>query len=81
MEVHLHHFFETLAAIATIIALLLPWLWRWTSRINVSYQFSKDVAENHLPHVQSSLSAIAKKLDVDIPEPPPIRFIEINGRK
>jgi hypothetical protein len=76
---HFHHFFETLAAIVAVIAAFLPWLWRWVTRITINYKFSKDMANNHLPHLYHGQRLIARKLGVDIPDDPPIHFVEING--
>lgn len=42
-------------------------------------QFVQQVAENHLPHIYSGLQAIAEALHVELPDPPPIHFTQLNG--
>ena len=42
---------------------------------NVTDTFVYEVAVNHLPHVYDALKLIAARLDVELPEPPPIKFI------
>ena len=37
--------------------------------------FVSDLATNHLPHIQMCLEMIAEKLNVKLPEPPPIRYM------
>ena len=41
--------------------------------------FVRDMASNHLPHVYHALRRIAAKLEIEIDEPPPLRFRELNG--
>ena len=42
--------------------------------------FIRDMATNHLPHIQMCLEMISKKLDIDLPEPPPIRYMPQDSR-
>lgn len=43
--------------------------------------FVFDVATNHLPHVFDALTKIATKLEIELPEPPPIRFVPFDRAK
>lgn len=38
-------------------------------------RFIYDIATNHLPHIESSLTLIARHLNIELPEPPPIMFV------
>jgi len=80
MAEHFYRFIETLAALATVGAICLPFVWRWASRINVAYTFSENMANNHLPHLYHGQKLIAKKLGVDLPDDPPIQFLTVNGK-
>lgn len=42
---------------------------------NLNNTFVADIATNHLPHIQNALELIAKKVGVDLPDPPPIRYM------
>lgn len=75
---HLNGFLDSLAALFTIGSIAIPFMYRWVSRIGASYTFSRDLATNHIPHMNHALNLIAKRLDVDLPEPPPIYF-PVNG--
>ena len=37
--------------------------------------FAKDIAINHLPHLYHTVSLIAKKLEIEVDDPPPIRYL------
>jgi hypothetical protein len=37
------------------------------------------MAANHLPHIYEALHALARAMHVDLLEPPPVRFIILNG--
>jgi hypothetical protein len=42
--------------------------------------FVKSVAVNHLPHIQDALYQIGAKLGIQLEPPPPIEWIELNGK-
>lgn len=44
-------------------------------------EFIFDVAVNHLPHIESSLELIARHLNIDLPEPPPIKWLPYDPSK
>ena len=37
--------------------------------------FIADVATNHLPHIQQCLELIARHLEIELPDTPPIRYM------
>lgn len=78
---HLEHILEDMAALAAIIALLLPFTFRWFMRINATYNFSVKLSTNHLPHIYRVQKLIAKRLNIDVPDDPPIQDVAINGHK
>ena len=71
-----------IGVVAGILAVAVPFGWRWTTRINLTYNFSRKMATNHLPHIYDVQKRIAEHLGVEVPPDPPINFVEIgNGEK
>ncbi len=73
---------EVWAIIATTanFVYLVRWAYKRVFNYQISEAFVEDVATNHLPHIQACLHLIAVKLGIELPEPPPIKFIRLNGR-
>jgi hypothetical protein len=46
---------------------------------SIERAFIRDVAINHLPHIYHALGRIAAYHGVAIDDPPPVRFVELNG--
>lgn len=61
--------------------LFLRWLHRRMRNNEIVRAFVRDIATNHLPHIYAALHAIARKQGIDAPEPPMVRFVELNGRR
>lgn len=57
------------------------WLYKRTRNNEINQKFVHDMATNHLPHVYSALQQIAAASGVELKEPPPIQFIELNGHR
>lgn len=55
------------------------WLHRRMRDAEISRAFVHDIATNHLPHIYHALQLIAQEHDVVLSEPPPVRFMELNG--
>ena len=51
------------------------WVYGRARDVEIAVKFIEDVSSNHLPHLYHGLTLVAKKLDVVIDDPPPIRFI------
>jgi hypothetical protein len=49
------------------------------ARDSIESRFISDMATNHLPHIYHVELLICKKLGVEITDPPPIRFVNLNG--
>ncbi|MGO9642173.1 MAG: hypothetical protein ACLP1Y_12820 [Candidatus Acidiferrales bacterium] len=67
----------------TIIAQLgffLRWLHRRTRDDEIHRAFVRDMAVNHLPHIYHALRQVATRLSVELTEPPPIRFVDLNAK-
>ena len=60
-------------------ALFARWLHRRLRDDEIQRAFVRDMATNHLPHIYAALHALARAMHVDLPEPPPVRFVIING--
>jgi len=65
--------------IAAQFGLFLRWLYRRLRDDEIHRAFIRDIALNHLPHLYSVLRQIAEHHGITLEEPPPIRFLDING--
>ncbi|MGC1365485.1 MAG: hypothetical protein WA829_07300 [Candidatus Acidiferrum sp.] len=70
-----------LVPVGVQFVLFLRWLHRRMRNDEIVRAFVRDIATNHLPHIYAALHAIARKQGIDAPEPPMVRFVEINGRR
>jgi hypothetical protein len=61
------------------LAILLRGLHRRMRDDEIERAFVHDMATNHLPHMYHALRLIANHLDIELDDPPPLRFIELNG--
>lgn len=59
--------------------LFLRWLHRRLRDAAIERAFVRDVAINHLPHIYHALRLIAERHGVEIDDPPPVHFLELNG--
>ena len=60
--------------------IFLRWLHRRTSDDEIRTAFVRDMAINHLPHLYHALRQIASHLGIQLKEPPPVHFMELNGQ-
>jgi hypothetical protein len=60
-------------------ALFARWLHRRLRDDEIQQAFVRDMAANHLPHIYEALHALARAMNIDLPDPPPVRFMIING--
>jgi hypothetical protein len=66
----------------TVIAQLvvfLKWLHRRMRDAEIERAFVRDMATNHLPHIYQALRQIANEQGIELEEPPPVRFLDLNG--
>lgn len=73
------HWLMILFALLTQFFVFLRWLHRRMRDAEISRVFTRDIATNHLPHIYHALQLIAQHHDIDLPDPPPVRFVELNG--
>jgi len=59
--------------------LFIRWLHRRMRDDEIRRAFVRDMALNHLPHVYHALRQIAAHLEIDLDEPPPVQFLDLNG--
>ena len=64
---------------AAQFVMFLRWLHRRTRDDEISRSFILDMALNHLPHLYHALRQIASHLGLELEEPPPVQFLELNG--
>ena len=57
----------------------LRWLHRRMRDDEIRRAFVHDMALNHLPHLYHALQRIADHMGLEIEEPPPVQFLELNG--
>lgn len=68
-----------LVPIAVQFLLFLRWLHRQLADEEINRAFIRDIALNHLPHLYSALRQIAEHDGITLEDPPPIRFVDVNG--
>jgi len=59
--------------------LFIRWLHRRMRDDEIRRAFVRDMALNHLPHLYHALRQIAARLQIDLKEPPPVQFLDLNG--
>jgi hypothetical protein len=57
----------------------IRWLHRRTRDDEIRRAFVRDMAVNHLPHLYHAIRQIAGQLGIELEEPPPVQFLELNG--
>jgi hypothetical protein len=72
-------------AIVLTVMVQLVVFFRWIHRKmrddEINRAFVRDMATNHLPHIYQALREIAQSQGVDLDDPPPIRWIDLEGVK
>jgi hypothetical protein len=69
--------------VAGILAIVIPfmrWIYNRLRNIESNAEFVQALAVTHLPHIFTALQAIADRVDVEIPEAPPIIYSHRNGK-
>jgi hypothetical protein len=66
-------------ALLTQFCVFVRWLHRRMRDAEISRMFVHDIATNHLPHIYHALQLIAGEHDIVLSDPPPVRFVELNG--
>ena len=67
--------------LVTQLCVFLRWLHRHLRDAAIDRAFIHDVATNHLPHIYHALRHIAAHHGLEIDDPPPVRFLELNGKR
>ena len=80
---HVHNltWLTTAIPIAVQFVLFFRWLHRRMRNDEIVRACVRDMALNHLPHIYSSLQAIAARQGIVIQEIPIIHFVDFNGRR
>ena len=60
--------------------LFIRWLHRRMRDDEIRRAFVRDMAINHLPHLYHAMRQIAGHMGIKLEEPPPVRFLELNGQ-
>jgi len=69
-----------IVAFATLaqFAMFVRWLHRRTRDDEIRRAFIHDIALNHLPHLYHALRQIAGHLGLELQDPPPVQFLDLN---
>ena len=59
--------------------LFVRWLHRRVRDSTIEREFLCDMATHHLPHIYHALRQMADHHGIPLEDPPPVRFIELNG--
>jgi len=78
MPPYLSQLLAVLLPIGVQLVVFLRWLHRRLRDDEIHRAFVYDIATNHLPHIYDALRAIAEEKGIALPEPPPLRFIDLN---
>lgn len=57
----------------------IRWLHRRTRDDEIRRAFIRDMALNHLPHLYHGLRQIGNHLGIELKDPPPVQFLDLNG--
>jgi|HubBroStandDraft_6_1064221.scaffolds.fasta_scaffold00629_12 hypothetical protein len=70
----------SVGAIAQLV-LFTRWFYRRIRNEEVNRAFVKDMALHHLPHIYELLLKLAEKQGIELPVPPQIQWIDLNGHQ
>jgi hypothetical protein len=59
--------------------LVIKWLYKRIRNGEIQAAFVEDMATNHLPHLYHADRKICEALQIELDEPPPIKFVKLNG--
>lgn len=74
---------EWILVVCTVLGLFvaaIAWMYRVTRDMDINNHFVRSMASNHLPHVYHTLSLICHKLEIEVTEPPPIEFVDLEKK-
>jgi hypothetical protein len=63
----------------TQFCIFVRWLHHRLRDAEIAHAFLRDIATHHLPHIYQALKRIAQHHGVELPEPPLVRFVVLNG--
>ena len=63
------------------LVLFVRWLYRRVRNDEITRAFVHDMATNHLPHIYERLDRLCDQQGVDRTPLPPIRWLDLNGRR
>lgn len=69
------------AAVIAMVGATLRWLYRKVRNSEIEQNFVRDMAQNHLPHIYSTLELIAEYLGVKVEKSPPIQFVKLQDKR
>jgi hypothetical protein len=67
--------------IGVISIVATRWIYRRIRNDEIYKNFVWDMAENHLPHIYHELRRQSRALNLDDLQPPPVRFVDLNGHR
>lgn len=74
-------FLVQLGLFVKLLIVTTRWAYKRTRNNEINRRFVHDMATNHLPHIYDAQKLIAAKMGIELPDPPPIQFMELNGHR
>jgi len=59
--------------------MFMRWLHRRVRDDEIQRTFVRDLGYAQLPYIHAALRQIASRFNIELPDPPPLRFLEVNG--
>lgn len=73
------HWLIIALGLLTQFFVFVRWLHRRMRDAEILRAFTHDIATNHLPHIYQALQLIAQHHRINLPEPPLVRFVDLNA--
>jgi hypothetical protein len=66
-------------AVVVQAVVFLRWIYRRIRDDEINRAFVRDMATNHLPHIYHGMKQIAQANGIELEDPPPVRWIDLNS--
>ena len=67
------------AAVLVQCIVFFRWIYRKMRDDEINRAFVRDMATNHLPHIYHGLKQLAKVSGIELEDPPPLQWIDLNN--
>lgn len=66
-------------SVAVQFVMFVRWLYRRIRNDELVRAFVAEMAINHLPHIYAALRELCKRQGIELNDPPPIRWLDLNS--